>query len=116
MAHSLRSVGSAALNFCLVASGALDLYWEIGCWPWDVCAAAVIASEAGCLVTGGREAPHNGVVGEEILVGRKYAVVRAVTDTPVSLFASDSLNKLMMGRMRLERRRRRESFPNFMIL
>jgi myo-inositol-1(or 4)-monophosphatase len=37
MAHSLRSVGSAALNFALVAQGALDLYWEIGCWPWDVC-------------------------------------------------------------------------------
>ena len=27
MAHSLRSVGSAALNFCQVAQGALDLYW-----------------------------------------------------------------------------------------
>jgi myo-inositol-1(or 4)-monophosphatase len=37
MAHSLRSVGSAALNFALVAQGGLDMYWEIGCWPWDVC-------------------------------------------------------------------------------
>ena len=27
MAHSLRSVGSAALNFALVAQGGLDLYW-----------------------------------------------------------------------------------------
>lgn len=27
MAHSLRSLGSAALNYCLVAQGALDLYW-----------------------------------------------------------------------------------------
>jgi myo-inositol-1(or 4)-monophosphatase len=27
MAHSLRSVGSAALNFALVAQGALDMYW-----------------------------------------------------------------------------------------
>ena len=31
MAHSLRSVGSAALNYCLVAQGALDLYW---CAKW----------------------------------------------------------------------------------
>ena len=29
MAHSLRSVGSAALNFALVAQGALDLYWYV---------------------------------------------------------------------------------------
>ena len=27
MAHSLRSMGSAALNFAAVASGTLDLYW-----------------------------------------------------------------------------------------
>ena len=27
MAHSLRSVGSAALNIALVAQGALDMYW-----------------------------------------------------------------------------------------
>lgn len=27
MAHSLRSVGSAALNFAMVAQGGLDLYW-----------------------------------------------------------------------------------------
>ena len=27
MAHSLRSMGSAALNFALVAQGGLDLYW-----------------------------------------------------------------------------------------
>lgn len=32
MAHSLRSVGSAALNLAMVAQGGLDLYWEIGCW------------------------------------------------------------------------------------
>lgn len=27
MAHSLRSMGSAALNFAAVASGNLDIYW-----------------------------------------------------------------------------------------
>ena len=27
MAHSLRSLGSAALNYGMVASGSLDLYW-----------------------------------------------------------------------------------------
>jgi myo-inositol-1(or 4)-monophosphatase len=27
MAHSLRSMGSAALNFAMVAQGGLDIYW-----------------------------------------------------------------------------------------
>lgn len=29
MAHSLRSLGSAALNFAMVAQGGLDLYWFV---------------------------------------------------------------------------------------
>lgn len=29
MVHSLRSIGSAALNFTMVAGGGLDLYWYI---------------------------------------------------------------------------------------
>ncbi|KAG5644150.1 hypothetical protein DXG03_009045 [Asterophora parasitica] len=85
MAHSLRSVGSAALNFALVAQGGLDLYWEIGCWPWDVCAGIVIAEEAGSLVTGSHTdfaaSASSGTFGdvtEEILTGRKYVVVRAI--------------------------------------
>lgn len=36
-AHGMRSLGSAALNFCAVASGQLDLYQEIGCWSWVSC-------------------------------------------------------------------------------
>ena len=27
MAHSLRSLGSSALNFAMVAQGGLDIYW-----------------------------------------------------------------------------------------
>ncbi|CAO2647836.1 Nn.00g087580.m01.CDS01 [Neocucurbitaria sp. VM-36] len=47
MVHGLRSFGSAALNLCGVASGGLDIYWEAGCWAWDVCAGWVILKEAG---------------------------------------------------------------------
>jgi len=47
MVHSLRSLGSAALNLCAVAAGNLDVYWEAGCWAWDVCAGWVILKEAG---------------------------------------------------------------------
>ena len=33
MAHSLRSVGSAAMNYALVAQGALDMYWCVSFFP-----------------------------------------------------------------------------------
>ncbi|KAG8721042.1 hypothetical protein FRC08_016162 [Ceratobasidium sp. 394] len=82
MAHSLRSLGSAALNFAHVASGGMDIYWEIGCWPWDVCAGVVIAQEAGGFVSGSSKAPLTGVVDEQILTGRKYIVIRGIADTP----------------------------------
>jgi len=88
MAHSLRSMGSAALNFAMVAQGGLDLYWEVGCWPWDVCAGIVIAEGAGGLVTGSHDvvsATSSGAsfgdVTEDILTGRKYIVVRAIGET-----------------------------------
>ncbi|KAG9000329.1 hypothetical protein FRB94_011959 [Tulasnella sp. JGI-2019a] len=82
MAHGMRSLGSAALNHAMVASGSMDLYWEIGCWAWDVCAGVVIAQEAGGFVSGGREAAHDGECSEKVLLGRKYIVVRAIADTP----------------------------------
>lgn len=47
MVHGMRSLGSAALNLCAVASGSIDVYWEAGCWAWDVCAGWVILKEAG---------------------------------------------------------------------
>lgn len=50
MIHSFRSLGSAALNLCAVATGSLDLYWEGGPWAWDFCAGWVILLEAGGLI------------------------------------------------------------------
>ncbi|GJF00204.1 inositol monophosphatase [Phanerochaete sordida] len=81
MAHSLRALGTAALNYCMVAQGGLDIYWEIGCWPWDICAGAIIAQEAGGLVAGGHSTPLDNDVNEEILTGRKYIVIRAIGDS-----------------------------------
>jgi len=88
MAHSLRSIGSAALNYAMVAQGGLDLYWEVGCWPWDVCAGIVIAEGAGGIVTGSHDVfaatssdASFGDVTEDILTGRKYIVVRAIGET-----------------------------------
>lgn len=52
MVHGIRSLGSAELNLCAVAPGHLDVYWETGCWAWDVCAGWVILEEAGGRVVG----------------------------------------------------------------
>ena len=49
--QGLRRLGSAALDLCLVAEGKLDLYWEIGIYPWDIVAGILILQEAGGRVT-----------------------------------------------------------------
>jgi myo-inositol-1(or 4)-monophosphatase len=46
-ARGVRRDGSAALDLCYVAGGRLDGYWELRLNPWDVCAGALIVSEAG---------------------------------------------------------------------
>jgi hypothetical protein len=46
-------------------------------------AASVIAQEAGCIVTGGHNAPHDGVIDEANLTGRKYLVVRPIAGSAV---------------------------------
>lgn len=72
MVHSLRSLGSAALNCCAVARGDLDAYWEGGCWAWDVAAGWVIVEEAEGRVVGGGEGEWDAKVD-----GRRYLVVRS---------------------------------------
>ena len=77
MIHSARSLGSAALNLCSVASGEMDIYWEGGCWAWDVCAGWVILKEAGGVMVDGN--PAEWEVGRSIPVDhRKYLAVRAM--------------------------------------
>uniref|UniRef100_A0A9J8D5X4 Inositol-1-monophosphatase n=2 Tax=Cyprinus carpio TaxID=7962 RepID=A0A9J8D5X4_CYPCA len=76
--HGIRGVGSAAINMCLVASGCVEAYYEIGIHCWDVAAAAVIVSEAGGVlmdVEGGPMdlmsrrvlAANNNIIGERII-------------------------------------------------
>ena len=43
----------------------------------------MIAQEAGGLVTGSKDAPHDGIVTEAILTGRRYLIVRGVPGTSV---------------------------------
>ncbi len=45
--QGIRRLGAAALDFCYVAMGRFDGFYEIGLKPWDVCAGDLICREAG---------------------------------------------------------------------
>ena len=49
--RDIRRLGAASVDMCFVACGRLDAYAESGLHSWDVMAAQVIATEAGCSVT-----------------------------------------------------------------
>lgn len=50
--RDVRRIGSAANDLCMVASGRVDAYYEIGLQPWDYAAGALIATEAGVEILG----------------------------------------------------------------
>ena len=72
MVHSVRSNGSAALDFCYVAAGWIDLFWEGGVWVWDVADGWCILEEAGGIVASANPGDWNPIV-----EGRLYFAVRA---------------------------------------
>jgi myo-inositol-1(or 4)-monophosphatase len=49
--RDVRRIGSAALDLCMVAAGRLDAHYEHGLHVWDWAAGALIAAEAGAVVT-----------------------------------------------------------------
>jgi len=73
----IRRIGCVALDFCYLASGRCEGFWEIGLSPWDVAAGYLIIKEAGGMITdfsGGDEAvwtgnvvASNGLIHEHIL-------------------------------------------------
>ena len=71
MVHSMRSLGSAALNLVAVAAGQLDAYWEGGCWAWDVCAGWCILAESGGIMVGGNPGEW-----ETTIDSRRYLAIR----------------------------------------
>lgn len=50
-ARAVRRLGSAAIDFCYVAAGVFDAFWEVHLHPWDICAGKLIVEEAGGIVT-----------------------------------------------------------------
>ena len=55
--HGIRRFGTAALDFCQVASGSFAAYFEYQLHPWDFAAGRLILEEAGGQVTDGRGGP-----------------------------------------------------------
>jgi len=51
LSQGVRRLGSAALDLAYVACGRFDGYWELRLGAWDVAAGALIAGEAGAIVT-----------------------------------------------------------------
>lgn len=47
LSYRLRSLGSAALNMCMVAFGGADVSFEFGIHAWDIAAGDLIVREAG---------------------------------------------------------------------
>ncbi len=77
--RDVRRQGAASLDLCAVACGRLDAYFERGLAPWDHAAGALIAREAGAVVTG----RDRGAPGRELVLAAApglAAELRAVLD------------------------------------
>jgi myo-inositol-1(or 4)-monophosphatase len=66
--RDIRRLGSAALDLCAVGAGRFDAYYELHLNPWDHAAGALVAAEAGVVVTG--------------LPGRPFAQPMAIAAAP----------------------------------
>jgi myo-inositol-1(or 4)-monophosphatase len=49
--RGMRRLGSASIDFCYVAKGVFDGFWEVYLHPWDICPGKLIVEEAGGIVT-----------------------------------------------------------------
>lgn len=49
--RAIRRLGAASIDFCYVADGVFDAFWEVHLSPWDICAGKLIVEEAGGIVT-----------------------------------------------------------------
>ncbi|KAJ0329772.1 hypothetical protein COL5a_003597 [Colletotrichum fioriniae] len=81
MVHGMRSLGSATLDLAYTAMGSFDIWWEGGCWEWDVAAGFAILEEAGGLVTIANPPEDTSVVPEAKLGGRLYLAIRPAGST-----------------------------------
>lgn len=72
-------ISSATLDLAYTAMGAFDIWWEGGCWEWDVAAGIAILEEAGGLITTANPPPdpltaeiENAKVGSRLYLAIRY--------------------------------------------
>jgi myo-inositol-1(or 4)-monophosphatase len=82
--RDIRRLGAAALDLCLAAEGAVDVYFEKGLNLWDHAAGGLVAAEAGLTVAGlAGSAP-----GAEMLLAAPPALFGPLHDRLVELDAA----------------------------
>ncbi|GAA6030612.1 hypothetical protein JCM8097_006236 [Rhodosporidiobolus ruineniae] len=86
MVHGIRSLGSATLDMVYVATGACDIWWEGGCWEWDVCAGVILINESGGRVVTSQPPPSlledpTAPIPDVDIGSRLYVAVRGCTAT-----------------------------------
>lgn len=83
MVHGVRSLGSATMDLAYTAMGAFDIWWEGGCWEWDVAAGICLLQEAGGLITTANppEDIETAEIEEAKLGGRLYLAIRPAADS-----------------------------------
>ena len=74
--RDIRRLGGAALDFCNVACGRMDAYFERGIKKWDGAAGGVIAKEAGAVVN---------------LGDISYAIAPGIADDLIDLIAESNV-------------------------
>ena len=78
-AQSIRRLGSAALNLCFVACGRLDGYWAGKVNSWDIAAGALIATEAGAILTACDGSPFS-IAGGNLTIAATPQLHRGLVD------------------------------------
>jgi myo-inositol-1(or 4)-monophosphatase len=83
MVHGVRMLGSATMDLAYTAMGSFDIWWEGGCWEWDVAAGICILRESGGLITRGNPPDnYNTAQVEDVKLGsRLYLGIRAAGPT-----------------------------------
>jgi len=81
--RDIRRLGSAALDLCFLAAGRLDGYYETSLHPWDYAAGALIAAEAGAVLSGLRGRPLGAAVAAAAAPGLALALFGLLEDLGV---------------------------------
>ncbi len=82
--RDIRRGGAAAVDLCWVACGRLDGFWERGLAPWDYSAGALIAAEAGAVVSDLEGGPPSSAMVVAATPGIERDLLELLTDSGAS--------------------------------